>query len=39
MWTTDIQAIKEVPFKLNTTPINMGHNMESLGVKCSNFSI
>jgi len=37
--TTDTQAIKEVPFKLHTTLINIGHNMESLAVKCSNFNI
>jgi len=38
IWTTDIQAIKEVPFKLNKTPINMGHNIENTAVKCSNFN-
>jgi hypothetical protein len=26
-------------FKVNTPPINMGHNTESLAVKCSNFNI
>jgi hypothetical protein len=39
IWTADTQAIKEVPFKLNTTPINIRHNTESLAVKCSNFNI
>jgi len=29
IWTTDTQAIQEVPFKLNKTPINMEHNIES----------
>ena len=39
IWTADTQAITEVPFKLNKTPINMGHNKESLAVKCSNLNI
>ena len=39
IWTADTQAIQEVPVKLNTTPINMEHNTESLAVKCSNFNI
>jgi hypothetical protein len=39
IWTADAQTIKEVPFKLNTTPINMQHNTESLAVKCSNCNI
>ena len=29
IWTTDTQAIQEIPLKLNKTPINMEHNMES----------
>jgi hypothetical protein len=39
IWTTDTQAITEVPFKLNKTPTNIGHNTESLAVNCSNFNI
>jgi len=39
IWTADTQAINEVPFKIDTPPINMGHNTESLAVKCSNFNI
>jgi len=39
IWTTDTQAMKDVPFKLNRTPINMGYNMGSLPVKYSNFNI
>jgi hypothetical protein len=39
IWTTDTQAIKAVPLKLNTTTIKIGHNTESLAVKCSNFNI
>ena len=40
IWTTDTQAIQEVPIKLHKTPINTVHNMESLVVmKCSNFNI
>ena len=37
--TADRQAIKAVPFKLNTIPVNIRHNTESLAVKCSNFNI
>ena len=29
IWTTDTQAIQEIPHKLHKTPINMEHNMES----------
>ena len=39
IWTADTQAVKEAPFKLNKTPINIGHNTESLAVKCSNSPI
>jgi len=39
IWTADTQAVKEAPFKLNKTPINIGHNTESLAVKCSNCNI
>ena len=39
IWTTDTQAIQEVPLKLHKTPINTVHNMETLVVKCSNFII
>ena len=39
IWTADTQAITAVPFKLNKTPINIGHNTESLAVKCSNCNI
>ena len=39
IWTADTQALKDVPFKLNRTPINIGHNTESLPVKCGNFNI
>ena len=39
IWTADTQAITEVPFKFNKTPINIGHNTESLAVKCSNSNI
>ena len=35
--TADTQAIKAIPLQLNTTPITIGHNMESVSVKCSNF--
>ena len=38
IWTTDTQAIQKVALKLNTTPINIQHNTESLAVKCSNYS-
>jgi hypothetical protein len=39
IWPIHTQAIKEVPLKLNKTPINMEHNTESLAVKGSNFNI
>ena len=39
IWTADTQAVKDAPFKLNRTPINIGHNTESLAVKCSNCNI
>ena len=39
IWTADTQEIQDVPLKLNTTPINIRHNTESLAVKCSNFNI
>jgi len=39
IWTAYRQAVTAVPFKLNKTPINIGHNTESLAVKCSNFNI
>ena len=39
IWTADTLAVKEAPLEPNKTLINIGHNTESLAVKCSNCNI
>ena len=39
IWTADTKAVKEAPLELNKTQFNIGHNTESLAVKCSNCNI